>query len=55
MPSQLLVGYTFSPDGLAINDFEAFGVGHTLNLNFGVQVAGGLSWGDSVVIERGSA
>lgn len=49
------IGYTFSPDGYAINDFEAFAVGTITNLNFGVQVKGGLSWGDSVLIERGAS
>jgi hypothetical protein len=54
MPAQLLPGYTFSPDGYAINDFESFSAGAVTNLNVGVQVAGGLSWGDSVLIQRGS-
>lgn len=48
------IGYTFNPDGYAINDFEGLTPGVVTNLNFGVQTNGGLSWGDSILITLGS-
>lgn len=55
MPAQLLPGYTFSPDGYAINDFESFAAGTVTKLNSGVQSTAGLSWGVTILIERTGA
>ncbi len=56
MPVQLLPSYTFVVDGYAINDFEALTVGPVTNLNFGVQEAGGVTWGDTILLPpRGGA
>ena len=55
MSAQLLAGYTFHVDGYAINDFESLAAGDITNLNDNVIVTGGLSWLDSVLIERGAA
>ena len=49
---RFLTGIFFSPEGFAINDFEAIPIGEVTDLTVGLTTSGDCSWADTNIWDR---